>query len=76
VPSRRDDLTQALALENEAERGRPSYNLSMIGFAYTIFIGIPVSIGLMTLGIFFCVTLVLAPVGFTCFALGSKVLTL
>jgi hypothetical protein len=48
----------------------------MIGIAYTLTIGIPLSILLMALGLFFCLTIVLAPVGFTCFALGSKVLTL
>lgn len=48
----------------------------MIGIAYTLFIGIPLSLMLMALGIFLCLTIVLAPVGFTCFALGSKVLTL
>jgi hypothetical protein len=49
----------------------------MIGIAYTITIGIPLSIVLIALGgLFFCLTIVLAPVGFTCFALGSKVLTL
>lgn len=48
----------------------------MIGIAYTLFVGIPLSIALMALGIFCCLTIVLAPVGFTCFALANKVLTL
>jgi hypothetical protein len=48
----------------------------MIGLLYTLLIGIPLSIMLMGLGLFLCLTIILAPVGFTCFALGSKVLTL
>ncbi len=48
----------------------------MIGVLYTLTIGIPLSIILMALGLFFCVTIVFLPVGLTCFALGSKVLTI
>jgi hypothetical protein len=48
----------------------------MLGIVHTLVIGIPLSILLMTLGLFFCATIVFIPVGLTCFALGSKVLTI
>jgi len=47
-----------------------------MGLLYTLFVGIPLSLMLMTLGVFFCLTIVAIPVGLTCFALGHRVLTL
>jgi uncharacterized membrane protein YccF (DUF307 family) len=46
------------------------------GLLYTLFIGIPLCIGCMTVGLLFCITIIGIPVGLTCFALGFKMLTL
>lgn len=43
---------------------------------YTIFFGIPFCLILMMLGVMFCVTIIGIPIGLTCFALATKVLTL
>ena len=43
---------------------------------YTLLVGIPLCLMLMVAGFFFCLTIVGIPIGLTCFALGTKVLTL
>lgn len=48
----------------------------MTGVLYTLFVGIPLCIGLCTVGVFFCVTIIGIPIGLTCFGLGMKALTL
>lgn len=48
----------------------------MKGFAYTLFIGIPICIGCCTFGLLLVCTVIGAPVGLTLIALGFKSLTL
>lgn len=48
----------------------------MSGFIYTLFVGIPLCVGLMAVGVVLCVTVIGIPLGLTCFALGAKVITL
>jgi len=43
---------------------------------YTLFIGIPLCVGLMAVGSLLCLTVIGIPFGLTCFALGFRVVTL
>jgi uncharacterized membrane protein YccF (DUF307 family) len=43
---------------------------------YLFCVGIPLSLMLMTAGVFLCLTIVGIPAGLTCFALGHQVLKL
>lgn len=47
-----------------------------MGFAYTIFVGIPYCLVMVTLGLLLCVTIIGIPAGLTCIALGFKGLTI
>lgn len=48
----------------------------MKGLLYTLLIGAPFCVLMFTIGILLICTVVLAPVGMTCIALGVKCLTL
>ena len=48
----------------------------MIRIAYTLLVGIPTSLFLMTIGCLLCLTVIGIPAGLVCFAGGFKVLTI
>ena len=48
----------------------------MANLVYTLFVGIPVCVMLMTVGMILCLTVIGIPLGLTCFALGFKLVTL
>ena len=48
----------------------------MANLLYTLFVGIPLCLVLMTVGLLFSLTVIGIPLGLTCFALGSKLVTL
>jgi hypothetical protein len=47
-----------------------------VGLLYTLVIGIPLSVALVTAGLLLCATVIGLPVGLTLIALGFKYLTL
>jgi uncharacterized membrane protein YccF (DUF307 family) len=51
-------------------------NILGMGVLYTLFIGFPLCVLLMAVGLFLTLTIIGAPIGFACFALAFKVLTL
>jgi uncharacterized membrane protein YccF (DUF307 family) len=47
-----------------------------MGIFYTLFVGIPLCVGMVTLGLLLCATIIGLPAGLTCIALGFNVLTI
>jgi hypothetical protein len=47
-----------------------------MGILYTLCIGIPLCLGLVTFGFLLCATVIGIPAGLTCIALGFNVLTI
>jgi uncharacterized membrane protein YccF (DUF307 family) len=47
-----------------------------MGFLYTLFVGIPYCVAMITLGLLLCATVIGIPIGLTCIALGIKGLTI
>lgn len=46
-----------------------------MGLLYTVFIGIPLCVVLVAVGLLFCITVIGLPIGLTLIALGFKYLT-